>query len=465
VSGPVLVVDDEAESRQAIALMLQANGIGPVEPCEDPRRVLALVVERAFDCVLLDLTMPHLNGEELLVRLQAEHPALPVVVVTGSDVVDTAVRCMRQGAIDYLTKPVDEGRLVTCVRRILELRELDRINASLKEAMLAGEAEAGEAFRGIVTASPLLRGIFRYVAAIAPTAQPVLITGETGTGKELLARAVHRASGRTGGFVAVNIAGLDDQLFSDTLFGHRRGAFTGADAVRKGLIESAAGGTLFLDEIGELSGPSQVKLLRLLQEREYFPLGSDVPRRSDCRVVCATHADLGALQAADRFRRDLFFRLRAHHVEIPPLRRRPEDLPLLVQRFVARAAADLGRPEPVVPPGLLALLGAYHFPGNVRELEAMVFDAVGRHRGGVLALDRFREVVGPGPVVAAGSTLPAGDRPAVVFGSQLPDLKTLGGLLVDEALRRTGGNQAAAAALLGISRQALNQRLRSRDRS
>jgi DNA-binding NtrC family response regulator len=266
--------------------------------------------------------------------------------------------------------------------------------------------------------------------------------------------------------VSVNVAGLDDAMFSDTLFGHRKGAYTGADQAREGLIARAAGGTLFLDEIGDLSETSQVKLLRLIEERKYYPLGSDVPKESDARVVCATHRSIEALLSQGKFRRDLYYRLSGHKVHLPPLRERKEDIPLLVDAFLAAAAEGEGKRKPTPPPELCTLLSTYDFPGNVRELRMLVSDAVVRHRGGVLSLDSFRKAVGsretsppPEESADADASVPAG--PTDLFGEmpRLPTLKEAEEQLVAEALARARNNQGIAASLLGITRQALNKRL------
>ena len=255
----------------------------------------------------------------------------------------------------------------------------------------------------------------------------------------------------------MNVAGLDDALLSDTLFGHRKGAFSGADSSREGMVARAAGGTLFLDEIGDLTPASQIKLLRLLQERQYFPLGSDVAKISDARILCATHRDLAAEIAGETFRSDLFYRLSVHQVEIPPLRKRREDIPALVAFFAAEAAASLDKKAPEATPELLTLLDNYHFPGNVRELRAMVFDAVARHKSGpVLSAKSFRKTVKQqlgNKTALKGSATRAGHEDRFVT------LKEAERLHIEEALRRAGGNQGTAAALLGISRPALNRRL------
>jgi transcriptional regulator with PAS, ATPase and Fis domain len=294
---------------------------------------------------------------------------------------------------------------------------------------------------------------------VAKSPQPVLITGETGTGKELIARAIHDLSQRPGPFVAVNAAGLDDALFSDTLFGHTKGAFTSARAARKGLVEQAAEGTLFLDEIGDLSTASQVRLLRLAQEREYYPIGSDLAKRSRTRLVLATNRELESMQENGTFRKDLYFRLQTHKVNLPPLRDRLEDLPLLVDHFLEKSAREMGRKKPTPPRELFDLLNVYHYPGNIRELEGLVWEAVGGHRGGVLNTDVFRAHI---ERHTRRTDAPA-QREAprqIAFPQQLPTLQEMRRLLVEEALKRANGNQAIAAQLLGITRTALNKWLK-----
>jgi len=311
-----------------------------------------------------------------------------------------------------------------------------------------------EAFAAVLTRSQNMLSVFLSLEAIAASSQPVLITGETGTGKDLLALVVHNLSGREGAFLAANVAGFDDSLFTDTLFGHKKGSFTGAVQDRKGLVEQAAEGTLFLDEIGELSVASQVKLLRLLEAREYFPIGSDSVKRSSARVVLATNRDLPALVGEGGFRKDLYYRLSTHRLEIPPLRARKEDIPLLADHFLAQAAAELGKKPPTPPPQLYTLLATYDFPGNIRELKSMVYDAVSRHRGGVLSLELFRERIGPG----AGPPVQPAETP-LAFADRLPTLEQGVQMLIDEALQRSQGNQSIAAQLLGLSQQALSKRL------
>jgi len=297
------------------------------------------------------------------------------------------------------------------------------------------------------------------VEAVAETSKAVLITGETGVGKELVARSIHALSREDGPFVAVNVAGFDDGLFADTLFGHSSGAYTGADRNRPGLVDQAAGGTLFLDEIGDLSRASQLKLLRLLESSEYLPLGCDAPKSSDARIIVATNRDLAKALEEGEFRKDLYYRLSTHHVHLPPLRERVDDIPLLVDHFVAQAAAELGRKRLKVPEELVIMLENHGFPGNVRELQAMVFDAVSSCASGTLSLDRFKQTLHVGDVPRVEKRASDSDR-KVRFPDELPTIRELTDLLVEEALSRAKGRQTIAARWLGISQQALSKRLK-----
>jgi DNA-binding NtrC family response regulator len=459
--SPILLVDDEAQALTSFEMALRSASMDHFIACNDSREVMAILGRQEVEIMLLDLWMPHLPGEELLRQIAVDHPELPVIVVTGADDVETAVKCMRTGAFDYIVKPVERSRLIGSVKRGIELRELHRENQLLKARVLSDRLNRPEAFTDIITVSPSMRAIFQYVEAVAASPRPLLITGETGVGKELVARAVHVLSGRKGKFVPVNVAGLDDHVFADTLFGHKKGAFTNAMEARAGLLEQAGGGTLFLDEIGDLSAVSQVKLLRLLQDGEYLPLGSDIAKRADARIVVATNQDLEAARNAGKFRKDLYYRLCGHRVHLPPLRERREDLPVLLDHFLEEAARSLGRRRPTPPDELHKLLGAYHFPGNVRELESMVYNAVSVHATGKLSMDAFKgEIFKRQPALAGEPTDAVPEaRGRVVFPETLPTLRQIEGALVEEALRRSGGNQSIAATMLGVTRQALNKRL------
>ena len=459
---PVLLVDDEKQALDSFEMALRSARMSHFVRCQDSREVMPYLSRQEAEVILLDLWMPHVSGQDLLQAIRKEFPEVPVIVITGANEVETAVECMKLGAFDYMVKPVEKSRLVGGVIRAIELRELQRENKSLKAHVLSDKLEHPEAFSEIITCSRGMRSIFQYIEAVSASPRPLLITGETGVGKELVARAVHTVSGRKGGFIPVNVAGLDDNVFADTLFGHTKGAFTGADHARSGLLEQASEGTIFLDEIGDLSAASQVKLLRLLQDGEFFPLGSDMAKRSDARIVVATNQDLEERQVSGAFRKDLYYRLYDHHIHIPPLRDRKEDLPFLLEHFLNKASDSLGKKKPTPPPELITLLSNHLFPGNIRELESMIFDAVSNHRSGKLSMDLFKRHIfreGQPIVTDLEQRLDEVGAP-ISFSQKLPTLKQAEHFLIAEAMRRAEGNQSIAAMSLGISRQALNKRLK-----
>lgn len=457
----ILLVDDEPAWLETLSLSLEWSGITNIVTCQDSRGVMEIVDRGGIGLILLDLTMPHIGGEELLALLGERHPEIATIVISGMNQIEIAVQCMRLGAFDYFVKTAEEDRLVNGVMRAIRLQELQRENRTMSACILNGELKHPEAFEGIVTTDRSMHAIFSYIEAVAMSPEPLLISGESGVGKELFAEAAHRLSGCRGPLVAVNVAGLDDNVFSDNLFGHVRGAYTGADQARRGMIEEAANGTLFLDEIGDLSLPSQVKLLRLLQGGEYFPLGSDVPKRLRARVVVATHQDLAAKQAAGTFRRDLYYRLCTHHVQIPPLRERKGDLPLLLDHFLDEAARAFGKKKPTPPKELVQLLATYNFPGNIRELKAMVYDAVSTHRDRCLSMDSFFKAISSTETSQfQAMTAPSELKPFAAF-DRLPTFGDAIELLMEEALSRAGGNQTIAARLLGMTQSGLNKRLKS----
>ncbi len=478
----LLVVDDERLHINMLTGILSKNHA--IKIAMNGRQA----VERALsepqpDLILLDIQMPGEDGFEVLVQLKKDPRTrdIPVIFLTALNAVEDEARGLELGAVDYITKPFSPTIVNARIKTHLTLRQsireafeaqlqahsLQKQIGALNRSLASEALENPGAFADILTNNPRMRSIFHYMEAVSRSGESILITGETGSGKELIARGVHRLSGRTGDLVSINLAGLDDVAFSDTLFGHKKGAFTGALQDRKGFINQAEGGTLFLDEIGDLAPASQIKLLRLLQEGIYYPLGSDFPKKMDVNIVAATNQDLNALMASGRFRQDLYFRLSAHHIKLPPLRERREDIPLLVAHFLDEAGQAMGKPSPEPPPELLKLLELYSFPGNVRELRAMIFDAAAQHRSGsVLSMKSIQQTIeerrqsGDGlPMLADGS--PTNDQPFRIEG-RLPTLDEAENVLVSEALRQAGGNQGIAASLLGISRSALNRRLNRR---
>ncbi|GFO64640.1 sigma-54 dependent transcriptional regulator [Geomonas paludis] len=443
---PVVVVDDDQDMLQIYRALLQGHGVGPVLTFEDGDGLLPYLRRHEAALVVLDLALPTVTGRDLLPRLVEEFPHLPVLIITGMAEVGQAVSCMRAGACDYLLKPIDNGLFLAAIDRALGPCEDEH---RLRWRRMP--------FPDIVTEDPQMLRLMKRAQAVSHSGQPVLITGETGVGKELFAEAVHRCSGKKGALVTVNVAGVDDAVFSDTLFGHRKGAFTSAQENREGLIRKAAGGTLFLDEIGDLSEGSQVKLLRLIQEHEYLPLGSDAAAKTDAGIVVATNRDLKLLLEQGKLREDLYYRLSCHRLHIPPLRERQGDIPLLLEHFVTLASRQMGKKRPWYPSELPRLLQQYHFPGNVRELQAMVYDAVALHEKGPLTLAAFRSNMS----IPSGKGLTVeGHEVVTVIFNGFPSIKEAQSHLISEALRMSNGNQGEAASLLGISRQALNNRLR-----
>jgi DNA-binding NtrC family response regulator len=456
---PIVIVDDEAQVLLLYGGMLKAAGIESVVTLDDSRRVLPFLRENRVAAVLTDMNMPFLGGRELLSQLKQEYPEVPVLIITGVDDIGTAVECMRLGASDYLVKPVEKSRLVSSLQRTLEIARLQDQVSSLTRHLLSEGLRNPGAFERIVTGSRKMLVLFKYIEVVADSPYPALIVGETGVGKELVARSLHLAGETNRPFIGVNVAGLDDNMFSDTLFGHKKGAFTGAESHRDGLISQAQDGTLFLDEIGDLNSTSQVKLLRLIQEKEYYPLGIDQPKKTNARIVCSTNHDLKQLVEKGSFRKDLYFRLNTHVISVPPLRERMDDIPLLLGHFLQESAQALRKRVPTTPVELLALLSAYSFPGNVRELQTMVADALSRHHAGVLPLESFRRAIGDsGPATPAGVPDTAG-MSAESFLANRPTLRQAEEFLVRRALEQAKGNQGIAASLLGITRQALNKRL------
>jgi DNA-binding NtrC family response regulator len=452
---PVLLVDDEEQVLSSAAKVLGSMGINNLLLCNDSREVMSILAEKEVEAILLDISMPHLTGDVLLETIREAFPQIPVIIVTASDDIETAVRCMKIGAFDYMIKAVEPSRLIGGLRRAIELRQLSRRYSDLRERILADEIRHPEAFSRIVSQNRRMQANFVFIEAIASSAETVLITGETGTGKELFAEAVHLISERKGPLVKINAAGLDDTIFADTIFGHTKGAYTGANETRKGLAQQAEGGTLFLDEIGDLSAASQIKILRLIETHEYYPLGSDLIRTTSARFVLATQRKIKEQVKKGEFRNDLYYRLQTHEIRIPPLRERKDDLPLLISHFLDRASTELSRKKLAVPSELLTLLETYDFPGNVRELRSMIFNAVSRQKEKMLSLKSFREAMN-----RDRDELPdLSGKDSIDYPERLPTIKEMTDNLIHEAMNRSRDNQAIAAGLLGISPQALSKRL------
>lgn len=459
--GTIMIVDDEKQITDSYALFLKREGIADSLIFNDPREFITALDSAVPSAVFLDLQMPYYSGEDLLEIVKSKHPNASVLIITGNNDVESAVRCIRKGAMDYIVKPLDKDRFSaaynSAVNAYLMRTEID----ALRKAMSADKESIDSSFCGITTGSAKMKELFRYVEAVAKSSFPVLVNGETGTGKELFAQAVHKCSGRKGEFIAVNVSGLDDTMFTDTLFGHVKGAFTGADKIRKGLLAAAEGGTLLLDEIGDLNETAQIKLLRLLQEKVYMPLGSDHNIRCNVRIVAATNADLTAKVRQGAFRQDLLYRLTTHSITIPPLRDRADDIPALAEIFYQQALGEMGINKfSGISPVIISSIRKYRFPGNVRQLQALMADMAAVFSGREMTNKEVAGFLKEHGIHAETAHQAASEICEFVFSGTFPTLKDMEQYLVDTAVKKSGGNISTAARMLGITRQALHKRLR-----
>jgi two-component system response regulator HydG len=438
----VLVVDDEPSNLASIEKIFQRDGMR-VLTADGAKAALELVRLHRVDVVLTDLMMPGVSGLELLKALKQLSPDTEVVMMTAYGTVETAVQAMREGAYDFVEKPLKRMTIVKSVRKAAERQSLVRENRSLKQEIRLLTT------REIIGSSPTLRRVLEVATQAAPSSATVLVLGESGTGKELVARFIHDHSARSRApFVAVNCSAIPETILEAELFGHERGSFTGAFAKREGRFAKAAGGTLFLDEIGELSMSVQVKLLRVLQEGEYEPVGGDTVR-ADVRIVAATNKDLRAEVAAGRFREDLFYRLNVIAITAPPLRARREDVPLLVDHFLGIYCAKNHRPRLEAPRDVLQLLTEYSWPGNVRELENVIERAAVLCRGGKIAPEDLPDFI---------RDAPAAEPSSLTFSVGTP-LDEVERRLIRETLRHARGDKSVAAQLLGISTRTIYRKL------
>ena len=436
----ILVVDDDKTIRLSLKLILERNDY-EVTLAEEPKAALQIIRNTpAVELVLMDMNYSRsTNGEEgltLLKQVKVFKPQLPVILMTAWGSIDLAVQGMRAGAFDFITKPWDNGVL------------LERIETAVKLKNPQTPTKVQPKTEGNRIIGTSLASILATIARVAPTNAPVLITGESGTGKELIAEAIHRQSRRANGpFVKVNLGGISTSLFESEMFGHKMGSFTDAKADRVGRFEMAKGGTIFLDEIGELSLASQVKLLRVLQDQTYEVLGDSQTRRTDVRVVCATNADLRAMVSEHTFREDLFYRINLINLHLPPLRERPEDIPLLVEHFLHQACADNNIPPVTASDEAIAYLQTLPFPGNIRELKNMVERALLMNEGRELTATSFAPLSQEPIPLSASPTSPS------------PSLSSLERTAIATCIAKHGGNLSLVAKELGISRGALYRKI------
>lgn len=444
----MLVVDDEKNYQVVLAALLEDEG-HEVLTASSGQEALDIIKDSPVDTVLSDIKMPGMSGIELLERIKAFDPDLPVILMTAFAEVDQAVMAMKMGALDHIQKPFDNRELSRAIARAVEKRTLIKNIRHL-------ETELGSTWENIIGKSKAMETVFEVMKRVADTPTTVLICGESGTGKELIARGLHRASSRsTAPFVSINCGALPETLLEAELFGYEKGAFTGATTLKQGKFEFAHGGSLFLDEVGEMPQSLQVKFLRVLQEQEFQRVGGNKDIKVDVRVIAATNKDLKAEVDAGRFRPDLFFRLNVVRINVPPLRERLSDIPLLVDHFIRKFSARLGRTIPLISPEAMRTLLSYSWPGNVRELENVIERAVVLSPGGAITpSDLPPEIQEPVKSKDDFDQLILGEKGLV------ETLDAIEERMIREALKKVGNVQAQAAKTLGISRSNLQYKMK-----
>ena len=449
MKGNILIVDDDTAHLSMLETVLKSLGHA-IDTATDGKDAISGVKNSPYDLVLMDVRMANIDGMEALEKIKQFNPAIPIIIMTAYSSVDKAVEAMKLGAYDYLTKPLNFDDLKLTIQRAMSHLQLTRENADLKKKL---SSDSG--FSRLIGSSPAMKTVMETARIAAPTDATILITGDSGTGKELFAKAIHDHSNRkTNKLVSINCAALNETLLESELFGHEKGAFTGADKKRDGLFLHGDKGTVFLDEIGDIPPSMQVKLLRTIQEREIQRIGSDRPIRIDVRIIVATNKNLEQEVKEGRFREDLFYRLNVINIRIPPLKKRPDDIPLLAQHFLARFSQKNRKWFKGFTPGAMDAMIKYPWPGNIRELENAVERAV---------------------ILSMGQYLSEKDLPGNVMKNYRPDdgssqnlLAELGGKPLDEVeamalvqtLKQTGGNKTAAAKLLNITRTTLNNKIK-----
>lgn len=452
----VLVCDDDRAVRAALNVNLSKAGYA-VTLCDSAEEALERLANEPFEVLLSDVKMPGKSGIELLTEVATHWPEMKVVLMTGAARVEDAVIAMKLGAVDYVNKPIERDALLLILRLALESRRLEKEVTQLRR-----EVADRYGFEGLIGATSVMHEVYEQVSAVADSSTLVLITGETGTGKELIAHAIHYRSRRARApLVVVNCGALPENLLESELFGHEKGAFTGAVRTHQGKFEQADGGTLFLDEIGEIPPAVQVRLLRVLEGGSFTRVGGERAVKVDVRVVAATNRDLKAEVKAGSFRADLFYRLNVFPLRLPPLRNRGDDVPLLAEHFLAKFSERHGRPVPRLGPEAIATLKAYRWPGNVRELEHLMERTLLLSGGGDIRAIRLPDE-DAAPAMPPAAPEQSGGRPSIsdIDAGGIPALlDRVERQLIIDALEQEGGVQARAARLLGISRSNLNYRI------
>ncbi|MBP5751504.1 MAG: sigma-54-dependent Fis family transcriptional regulator [Treponema sp.] len=438
----LLIIDDEKNIREGLAANFELEDYN-VKTAATGEEGLALLEKGDIDLVITDLRMPGISGEQVLAKVSSETPGIPVIILTGHGSIDSAVDAMRHGAYDFLTKPLNLDQLSLIVKRALEGREM-----SLQHQELKKELEDSNALKGMIGTSPAMQRVQQLIKKVADTRANVLITGESGVGKELVANAIHNLSSRKDkSFIKVHCAALSETLLESELFGHEKGAFTGAEKMQKGRFELAHGGTIFLDEIGEINQNVQIKILRVLQEKKFERVGGEQTIEVDVRIVAATNKNLEEEVKAGRFREDLYYRLNVIHIQVPPLRERKEDIPLLVSSFLQEFNSENGKAIKAVDKRAKTALFNYNWPGNIRELRNCMEAAVVMCSGDEISVEDLP------PTVSSGSS---GENCVIPLGLSLDEAEKI---IIQETLLANANNKTRTAEVLGIGRKTLQRKL------
>ncbi|NLE15229.1 MAG: sigma-54-dependent Fis family transcriptional regulator [Spirochaetales bacterium] len=441
----ILICDDEKNIRGGLAQAMELEGYESIEAV-DGRQAWDIINKTGVDLVITDLRMPNMSGEELLKKISSAYPRMPVIILTGHGTIETAVQAMRGGAVDFFTKPVDLDRLSLVVKKALSDTDLYAEHERLKEEVQ--QLRARNRYDRIIGKSQKMVELMDTVSQVAPTKASVLITGESGVGKELVADAIHELSNRSKGpFIKVHCAALTASLLESELFGHEKGSFTGAVKEKKGRFELADGGTIFLDEIGEIDAQTQVKLLRVLQERQFERVGGEKLISVDVRIVCATNRDLPKEIEKGNFREDLYYRLNVVHLDVPPLRERKDDIPLLMTSFLQQFNQENGRSIEAFSNQARRAILAYEWPGNIRELRNCIESAVVLARTSVIEVDDLPSHIGKAQNTGSVS---------LEVGITLAEAEKQ---LIISTLAMCAGNKTKAAEILGIGRKTLHRKL------
>jgi len=462
---PILLVDNNPDhSLWDIEKNLKSSGYNHIEVCHKTPSVFERLASNQINVVLIYIRSYDRTNMDLFRSIVKDYPQLSMIAIVDRQDIPQGERCMQQGAFDYVIKPIEQNRMVNVIRHAIEAQELKRINQDLQKKLLNLPISNHQAFSSIITQNRKMFAIINYIESISQSSQAVLITGEAGTGKNTLANAIHKVCRNPYPVYTIESSTLDDYDFSEILFGHNLQSLSGYNGIQTGLVEKADNGSLIIKNIDQLTLTSQQKLLRLMKNNEYIPLGANQKNKSNVRIIATSSADLISLEKKGHFRKDLLYHLMHHHIQVPPLRERTEDIPLLINHFIEIAASKFQKKTPTPPKELFILVETYLFPNNVKELKNIVFDAVQQHKNGILSMQVFKDAISASMHQFKSSIFPGLKDSTVgmiTFSKILPTLKQTSWLVIAEAMRRAKGNQSVASHLLGISQQALSKRLQN----